>query len=273
MPPLSLLFRTWRRHWVTLVVWTGFCLLVGIYNLVLYPYLVSLPEYSRYLSGLPQWLRFLEGQPGQLDTATALLFLSTFGFSSPFIWLLLILRVGVNETAGEEEQGSLIFLLTHPIQRRTLYLAKVLAIGVMVFLMGFVLWASTAVMIVIDKVPIGLDWLGVVVLNLGLFVFWCGTVAMLVGALTGKQDFSTLLTALFILVVWAVEGITRLGILPISAHWVNPWGLVLISFTEKNTTAPWWTWSVIAGLCLLTSASGAIAWHRRNFSSYRGNNF
>jgi ABC-type transport system involved in multi-copper enzyme maturation permease subunit len=264
--PLSILIRTLRRHWVSLLIWTGFCILVGIYNLALYPYFINLPEYGAYLMGLPQWIRFLEGQPGQLVGGESFLFLTTLGFTAPSVWLLLVIRIGLKETAGEEETGSLIFLLSHPIQRWSLYLVKMLAIIFMVALMALVLWGSLWAVNVFAKIPVGLDWLAAGILNLGLFVLWCSALAMLLGALTGKVDLSALITGLFILILWLVEGLNHLNnaALPV-IHWFNPWRLVTMSMIEKNTITPW-VWAVMVGLVVISFIGGMVFWQLRSFS-------
>jgi len=263
---LNLLLRTWRHHWTTLLIWTGFCLLEGIYNLALYPYFNSLPEYSSYLAALPPWVLFIESLPAHLTGDAAFLFLTTFGFTAPCAWLVLAIRVGLKETAGEEESGSIIFLLPHPIQRWNLYLAKALAISILIVVMGVLFWASMNAVATLAKINVSIDWLAWSTLNLGLFVLWCSAVAMLLGSFFSRVDLPALLVGLIILVMWAVQGLTHLNSISPGVSWFNPWSLVIMTMVEKNLITPW-VWGVMTCLIILSFAGGMASWQLKNFYS------
>ena len=246
-----------------LLVWGGFCLLLGGYNLALYPYFVNAPEYGFYLAKLPDWFHFIIGQPEQLDLPAVFLTLTTFSLTAPLVWTMLAVKISLDETAAEEETGQLAFLLIHPVQRWKLYLVKALAILTLVVLMGLILWGSLAGASTLEKAAIGAYWLAGATLDVGVFVLVCSALAMLFGALSGRVDLSSTLAGGVVVIMWLVEGLARLGRLQPIAHWVNPYGMISMSIMQKNAITPW-VLAMMAGLILLCWAGGAAAWERRS---------
>jgi ABC-type transport system involved in multi-copper enzyme maturation permease subunit len=255
--------QPWRRHWLVLPVWVGFCLLLSGYNLALYPYFTSLPEYTVYLTNLPEWMRFIVGYPGQMDISNAFMALSTLSFTAPLIWLALVVGISLDETAGAEESGHLTFLLIHPIKRWCLFLTKALAILSIVLVMGLIFWGCLAGVIALGKIPVGLDWLAGSTLHLGLFVLLCSGITMVFGALSGRMDLSSMLAGGVILLMWLVEGCARLGRIPPAARWFNPYSMLTISMVEKTAIMPW-ILALMTGLILISWAGGVIAWQQRS---------
>ena len=177
----SLLLRMWRSHLLYLAGWAGFCVLIVIYNVSLYTYFVSTPDYSQYLNNMPLVLAFsCRGSPRH-PGRSVFLALTTMALTAPFIWLILVMRIGINETAGEEETGTLEFLLIQPVARWKLYVIKVIGMAFTILVMGFLFWVSLVITNVLAKMEMPLNNLTLITLSMALFIFWAGTFDDVIG--------------------------------------------------------------------------------------------
>ena len=66
-------------------------------------------------------------------------------FRSPLLLLVFGIGFGANTIAGEEEKGTLGFLLTNPVPRWRVVADKFAVLVVSMFVLGFLFWAGLAV--------------------------------------------------------------------------------------------------------------------------------
>jgi ABC-type transport system involved in multi-copper enzyme maturation permease subunit len=260
----TLLLRSWRKHLRIIWGWVGFCALMCLYNYSLYVYLTHNPEYIRYLTDLPNWIRFFIGQPGQTISAANFLLLTTFNFTLPLVWSILTVYLAVADIAGEEEDGTLEFILIHPIRRWKLFLIKSFALIGTIVVMGVFFWGSLTLTVKSVSMPIGQDWIAWRTLGIGLFEIFSVGIAMMVGASRGRMDLAALITGLLLILLWALEGLMRVGILPPIVQWLNPYSMVLVDAEGKRALTPL-VGGIMAILIIVVFLTGSFIWQRRSF--------
>jgi ABC-2 type transport system permease protein len=260
----ALLLSSWRKHLRIIWGWVGFCALLCLYNYSLYVYLTHNPDYIRYLIELPNWMRFVIGQPGQMVSAANLLLLTTFNFTLPLVWSILTVYLAIADIAGEEESGTLEFILIHPIPRWKLFLIKSLALIGTILVMGVFFWGSLTMTVKAANMPIGQDWIAWRTLGIALFVIFSVGLAMMLSASRGNMDLAALITSLLLILMWGLEGLMRVGILPQIVQWLNPYSMMLVDAEGKRALTPL-VGGIMTILIVVVFLAGSLIWQRRNF--------
>lgn len=198
---------------------------------------------------------------GVSDFASPVGYLNSTMFSLMGPLLLIIFAAGAGaRTAGQEESGVLDLLLAQPIGRASLLLQRFAALATATaFLAGVFLLA------LLGAVSAGgLDVAGgniaAAVTGLGLLALLFGTLALLIGAVTGRRSF-------------AIAGSAGLAVLSYFANTLGAdWLRHLSPFYHFNGGTPLangWQWAgpaVLAGLTAIAAAAGARRFGRRDLA-------
>jgi len=102
--------------------------------------------FNQYLSQLPESLKAMFG-PGIADYTSPAGYYSSelFSFMVPLLLLVFGIGFGANTIAGEEEKGTLGFLLTNPVPRWRVVADKFAVLVVSMIALGFLFWVGLAV--------------------------------------------------------------------------------------------------------------------------------
>ena len=142
-------------------------------------------------------------------------------FIVPLLYIVFAIGVGSGSIAGEEERGTLDFLLAHPLTRESVVVQKFLAMILTGTLMGVFGWGSLLVGVVIVDMEIGYTRLAAATFSGILLGITYGGIAFFLGAALGKRNISIgiagslgitgyLLNALGPMVEW-LEPFTRIS--------------------------------------------------------------
>lgn len=184
---VTLVVRTLSERWRSLVGWgVGLIAIAGL-QLAVYPSVASsAASMQEFVNQWPEAFREAFG----LDAyATGYGFLNAelFSLMIPVVLIAVALGGAAAATAGEEERGTADLLLSMPVSRLRLMIAKVASIVVSVFVLG----AATVVVLLVGAPLVELDvsGAGVVagVFMVGLLALMFGGFGLLVSALTGKR--------------------------------------------------------------------------------------
>lgn len=174
--------------WWTLgvVVYCGFIIAV-------WPVIDGNDEFADLYADMPDALQAMFGSDGFTDFSSPTGFLNTYLYSMilPFIFAALAISLGGSLIAGEEEDGLLDLVLSHPISRRRLVGEKVIAMGLAVTLIAAVTVAFLAVAREPVDLDIGVGALAAATLGSALFAAVHGLLALLAGAATGSRGVAT----------------------------------------------------------------------------------
>ena len=137
------------------------------------------PEFVQTILGLDSGLSITSPE-GYLNS-------QFFANMLPLLFIIFLVSFGVREIAGEERDGTLDLLLSHPITRTHLYLEKLTAM----VLAGVGLLILALAVIVVGAQLVGMDvgFAGVLGASLSVFVasLLFGSIGLAVGAFTGKR--------------------------------------------------------------------------------------
>lgn len=177
----------------TLIGWAiGFALVSLVYG-GFYPFAAT-PEYEDLLKSMPPGIAEAFGWD-DISSPHGYLGSTVFGILGPVLAIVMGIGLGARAIAGSEEDGSLEMLISHPVSRRSVVTQKAAALALTMLGAGIVVFLA----ILAIKGPIDLDLpvshIAVAALNLALFGLFFGSVALLVGAITGKKGLAVGATA------------------------------------------------------------------------------
>ena len=122
---------------------------------------------------------------GELDITSPAGYLNSqiYAVMAPIVLLIFAIGAGAGAVAGEEERGTLDFLLAHPLRRRDYVVQRFLALTALVAALAGVLLATVWLTSLLVDLEIGLDRLAAASLSVGLLALFFGTVALAAGSL------------------------------------------------------------------------------------------
>jgi ABC-2 type transport system permease protein len=177
----------------TLLGWAvGFALVSLVYG-GFYPF-ASTPEYAELIESMPAGLADAFGWD-EIASPHGYLGSTVYGILGPVLAIVMGIGLGSRAIAGSEEDGNLELLITHPVTRTGIVLQKVAALALTMLGAGIVVFLA----IIAIRGPIDLElamWnIAVASLNLALMGLFFASVAVLVGALTGRKGITVGTTA------------------------------------------------------------------------------
>lgn len=113
-----------------------------------------------------------------------------FGWLVPLLTLVLGIGVGAAAVAGEEEAGTMDLLLALPVTRTSVVLQKVAAMVVLLLVLGVSVFAGTALGAAAVDMNLSMANLAAASFSGALLGLVFGTLALAVGAATGKRGTS-----------------------------------------------------------------------------------
>lgn len=159
-----------------------------------YPSMGAGDEIQALLDSMPEGLVQALGYD-QIGSAAGYLQSAVYGLLVPVLLLVFAIGTGARLIAGQEEDGTLELELTAPVARRRLFTERLAAVWLDVVLLVTVLTAATWLVMI----PLGMDVAvtGLLAAALGLALLGLGfaTVAMALGAATGRRSIALGVTA------------------------------------------------------------------------------
>jgi ABC-2 type transport system permease protein len=120
------------------------------------------------------------------------------------------ISIGAGSTAGEEEAGILALTLAYPITRTRFVLAKAAAVLIGVACVAVATFVGLVVGVAIGGGGISLANIAAVALHLAFFGWAAGTLAITLGASTGRRALASGGAAAFVLLGFLVNGFAPL---------------------------------------------------------------
>ncbi len=123
----------------------------------------------------------------EIGTASGYISSTVFGLLAPIILAVFSIGVGSRLIAGTEEDGTLELELASPTSRRAIYVQRLGALWADIVLLVAVVSAVTWAMVVGLSLDVAFMNLVAASIGLGLLVLGFGTIALAVGAATGRR--------------------------------------------------------------------------------------
>jgi ABC-2 type transport system permease protein len=146
--------KTLRDQERPLLLWGGYLVALAVLMALFYPTISHMTAFNQYLSQLPEGLKQMFGS-GLIDYTSPSGYFSTelFSLMVPLLLLVFGIGFGANAIAGDEEKGTLGFLLANPVPRRRVVVDKFGVLVVSMILLGSLFWAGLA----ISSLAMGID--------------------------------------------------------------------------------------------------------------------
>jgi ABC-2 type transport system permease protein len=113
-------------------------------------------------------------------------------------------------TAGEEEDGNLSLVLAHPIGRSRLALSKAVGIAIVVLIIAAAVWLGLIVGVAVGGGGITIGHITALAVQLAFFGLATGSVALALGAGTGRRSLAVGVAAAIAILGWLVNSFAPL---------------------------------------------------------------
>jgi len=215
----SIWVKTASEHQIVLV---SACAYVFFVQLMLGPFWTALPQEAFDMLGqLPEGLEVLFAffGGGDMSTPAGFFQIETFGMMAPIMIMLVTIAIGAGAVAGEESKRTMGLLLANPIKRSRIIAAKTWTMVFYASIVGFALFAGTALGALIAGLEMSMWNVAVTCLLMTLLGIGGGALALAIGSGTGRKGAA----------VWGATGVM------VALHVTNSIGSVTdgLSFLQK----------------------------------------
>ena len=208
----SVLLKTLRDTGRSLLWWS-----IGLAGLValmvsVFPTVRDNPELNKLVKQYPEALKAFISFGGEVDYTSGAGYLGSelFAFMIPLLFLVAAIGAGARAIAAEEEKGTLELLLANPISRRQVLLEKLGALVLELLTLGAVLWISLLIGSLAATMKVSAANLGAGSASATLLAVTYGTIALFVGAATGKRGLATGVAAALAVAAYVLNSLAPL---------------------------------------------------------------
>jgi ABC-2 type transport system permease protein len=209
--PGSLALDALRRLRRGMVWWALGLVALTALLLAVYPTVRDQSSLRDLMRDYPDAVKELLGI-GDLEYTSAAGYLGAelFGMVTPLLLAIVAISAGARAFAGEEERGHLETILTLPVGRRRVVLEGLAAMAAEVVALGAVLLVALLVGAPMVDMHIASGHLAAAVLAAVLLAVGFGSVAMAIGAATGRRAIATGAAAALALAAYLVDSLGAL---------------------------------------------------------------
>jgi ABC-2 type transport system permease protein len=204
----NVLLKTLRDQRRALVGWSvGVVLLVAMY-VALWPSIKGQPSMQDFLDQMPVALRNLFAMSGaDMSTPTGYIQIELLSFMGPVLVLLYAVGSGASAVAGEEDHGTLALLLTTPVSRARVVVDKAIAMIVGTLALSALLGVALVVEGAMAGMDLPADKVAAAMVHLGLLGLVFGSLALAIGAATGRSGLSRAVPGALAVLTYIVNGL------------------------------------------------------------------
>lgn len=260
----EVVLQTLRERRRSLLWWSlGLVAFVAL-NIAFYPSIRGDTSINDYVKDLPESLRGLFAG-GELDIASPAGYLNSqvFALMAPLILLIFAVGAGADAVAGEEERGTLDFLLAHPLRRRHYVVQRVLALTALVAGLSAVLLATVWLGSLAVDLEIGFGRLVAASASVGLLALLFGVLALAAGSVWPGRARAIAVAAGVAVAAWLLDGLGQAVDVLDAWRPLSPY-YQAIGRNPLREGAPWLGWGALAAATALLAAVAAAGLERRD---------
>lgn len=218
-------------------------------------------DIESFIENMPEGLVQAMGYD-QIATPAGYLRSTVYGLLGPVLLLVFAISAGARIIAGQEEDGTLELELTAPVSRRELFVGRLLALWLNVTVLVAVVTATTLALVSVIDMEVAVTGIIAGSSGLLLLVLGFGTLALVVGAATGRRTVALGVAAGLAVVSFIFDAIGP----TVGAGWmtaVSPFSWYL----ERNPLAAGFDLrglALLAAVPLVAAAVGLVTFDRRD---------
>lgn len=261
---VEVVLQTLRERRRSLLWWSlGLVAFVAL-NIAFYPSIRGDTSINDYVKDLPESLRGLFAG-GELDIASPAGYLNSqvFALMAPLILLIFAVGAGADAVAGEEERGTLDFLLAHPLRRRHYVVQRVLALMALVAGLSAVLLATVWLGSLAVDLEIGFGRLVAASASVGLLALLFGVLALAAGSVWPGRARAIAVAAGVAVAAWLLDGLGQAVDVLDAWRPLSPY-YQAIGRNPLREGALWLGWGALAAATALLAAVAAAGLERRD---------
>jgi ABC-2 type transport system permease protein len=192
----NIFLKTLRDQRRSLLYWGIGLIALAVVMALVYPMIKGMPSINQYLKELPASMKEMFGA-GIVDYTSPVGYFSTelFSFMVPLLFLVFGIGFGASAIAGDEEKGTLGFLLANPVPRWRIVVDKFgVMMGSMVML-GLLFWVGLAISVAAIGIKISLLNVAEATISVMALALVFGSFSFLLGCLKGNKGMSLGITS------------------------------------------------------------------------------
>ncbi len=210
------------KRWMMLA-WSLGVLVLVVFVVLLFPDFGKNNQISEQLQKLPESLQAISGS-FDINTIEKYLDSQVFFNNLTFLFVILGIGFGVNALATEEDKGTLERVLATPVGK-VRFFAEKFAVGAIIFAVVCVV-AGIGVIVGTALVNEHVSIVRVVqaCINLWIFTLVFGTLALAVGAITGRKNLSIAIPTALVVAMYILYTFAQ------SVKWLKGWDKLTINY-------------------------------------------
>ena len=182
---------------------------------------------------------------------------------APLILLIFAVGAGADAVAGEEERGTLDFLLAHPLRRRDYVVQRFLALAALVAVLSAVLLLTVWLGSLAVDLEIGFGRLVAASASVGMLALLFGTLALAAGSVWPGRARAIAVATGVAVAAWLLDGLGQAVDVLDAWRPLSPY-YQAIGRNPLREGAPWSGWGALAAATALLAAVAAAGLERRD---------
>lgn len=260
----DVLLQTLADRRRSLLWWSlGVAALVAL-TVAFYPSVRDDTAINDYVKNLPDSVRGLF-VGGELDISSPAGYLNSqiYAVIAPIVFLIFAVGAGSDAVAGEEERGTLDFLLAQPLLRRDFLVQRFLAVVILVVALAVVLLAAVELSSLAVDLEISIGKLVAASVSVGLLALLFGTVALAAGSVRPGRSWAIAAAAGLAVASWLLDGLGQ------AVDFLEPWRKLspfyqAVGRNPLREGALWGAWGILFAVTLVLVAVAVLGLNRRD---------
>ena len=214
----NVFLKTIRDSRRSMLLWAIGMAALAAYMLPFFDQIKGAAGLQAYIDTLPKELLAAMGVKAEDFLASPEGFLNAelYGFMVPLLFLGIAIYGGASATAGEEERGTLDWLVAHPIPRWRVFADKVGALLVALAVPAVALWVGFALARLATGIQVDLGLVAAATTSGMLLALAFGGFALALGSLTGSRGTAAGVASAVAIVAYLVNSFAAL------VDWLEP---------------------------------------------------
>lgn len=211
-PATRVVTKTLTDQRRALTAWVGGVVVLVAMYAALWPTIRDNTGYNQLIEQMPESLRamFSGGTGADMSTPQGYVYVELLSFMAPMIVLAYAITAGAAAVAGEEDRRTIDLLLVNPIGRGQVVVGKFTAMVIGVTLIVGAMWAALMVLGAAFEMHLGAGDTAAAMVHLGLLAVELGTLALLIGASTGRVVLARAVPAFVAVLAYVVQGLASM---------------------------------------------------------------
>ena len=187
----NIFLKTLRDQLRSLLYWILYLITIAVVMALIYPTISKMTAFNQYLAQLPAGMKEMFGG-AIVDYTSPVGYFTTelFSFMVPLLLLIFGIGYGANAIAGDEEKGTLGFLLANPVPRWRVVADKFGVLVVSMMLLGLFFWAGLTITASTMNIDINILKLGETTLGSVLLALVFASLSFMAGCIKGSKGVS-----------------------------------------------------------------------------------